>query len=193
MAIGWRACQPRAMRSPAPAVLAVLLLAGCASFTVRTRQDPGEDFSALRTFGWLPVSEAAPADQRTQDRAIDRRLRAAVDRELTAKGYAPAADERSADLLVNWRITSTPTSAAQGDPLYAWGTGWRTGWDGGAALYGENYDSGTLFIAALDPRSKQIVWLGAAEARLLPHVSLDRRLERVDAAVRATLKDFPAR
>jgi hypothetical protein len=95
---------------------------------------------------------------------------------------------------VNWRITSTPMSAQRGDPRdVAWGTGWWTGWQGGAAIYSESYDTGTLFLAILDRRSKRIVWLGAAEARLLPHVSLERRLGRVDSAVHDILADFPRR
>ena len=186
------------MRSLASASAAALSLvfavAGCSQFTVRTRQDPAEDFAALRTFAWLPVSEAAPADQRVQDRAVAARLRTGVENELRAKGYLPAEDAQPADFLVNWRITSTPTSAVRGDPLYAaWGTGWWTGWEGGAAVYSDSYDTGTLFLAILDPRSKRIVWLGAAEARLLPHISLERRLKRVDAAVGDILADFPTR
>jgi hypothetical protein len=184
------------MRSLGSAATLALLcgLVGCSQFTVRTRQDPSQDFAALRTFTWVPVSEAAPADQRVQDRAVAARLRTAVENELRAKGYSPAEDVQSADFLVNWRITSTPTSASRGDPLYAaWGTGSWTGWDGGAAVYSDNYDTGTLFLSILNPLSKRIVWLGAAEARLLPHVSLERRLARVDAAVHDTLASFPKR
>jgi hypothetical protein len=169
-------------------------LTACSQFTVRTRQDPSQDFHALHTFAWLPVSEAAPVDQVTQDRAVDRRIRTDVEKELQAKGYAPAADIQSADLLLNWRITSKPASDMRRDPSFApWGTGWWTGWQGGSAVYSDDYDTGTLFLAVLDARRRQVVWLGAAEARLLPHVSLERRLGRVDDAVHDVLKAFPSR
>jgi hypothetical protein len=176
-------------------VLALALgVTACSQFTVRSRQDPSEDFGALRTFAWLAISEAAPADQVTQDRAVDRRIRTDVEQALQAKGYAPAPDAQSADMLLNWRITSRPASSMRNDPSFApWGTGWWTGWQGGAAVYSDDYDTGTLFIAVLDARRRQVIWLGAAEARLLTHISLDRRLGRVDDAVRDTLKDFPAR
>jgi hypothetical protein len=39
----------------------------------------------------LPPEQAAPADQLVQDRYLDRRLRAAVDTELRAKGFTPVA------------------------------------------------------------------------------------------------------
>lgn len=91
-------------------------------------------------------------------------------------------------------LTSRPASAMRSDPTFApWGTGWWTGWGGGSAVYSDDYDSGTLFIAAMDAKHRQVIWLGAAEARLLPHISLDRRLDRVDDAVAAILKTFPAR
>lgn len=169
-------------------------VAGCSQFSVRAGQDPNENFAALQTFAWLPVSEAAPADQVTQDRAVERQIRADVEKELQAKGYAPASDVQSADFLLNWRITSQPASAMRRDPSFApWGTGWWTGWGGGSAVYSDDYDKGTLFIAAMDAKRRQVIWLGAAEARLLTHISLERRLGRVDDAVRAILKKFPAR
>ncbi|HEV7730671.1 MAG TPA: DUF4136 domain-containing protein [Candidatus Binatia bacterium] len=184
------------MRSLTSVTLLALALGvtACSQFTVRTRQDPSQDFKTLRTFAWLPIAEAAPADQVTQDRAVDKRIRTDVEKELQAKGYTPAPDGRSADFLLNWRITSRPASEMRGDPTFApWGTGWWSGWQGGYAVYSDDYDTGTLFLAVLDASRHQVIWLGAAEARLLPHISLERRLGRVDDAVHDVLKEFPAR
>lgn len=175
----------------APLVIAVAAT-GCSQFTVRSRTDPSQDWSTVRTFAWLPKSEAAPADQVTQDRAVDKRIRADVEREMAAKGYALAADPSSADVLVNWRITSKPASDARADPVAAWGS-WWSGWNNAYAVYSDDFDTGALFIAIVDPKRRQMIWVGAAEARLLPHVSLDRRLGRVDDAVKATMKTLPAR
>jgi hypothetical protein len=43
------------------------------------------------------------------------------------------------------------------------------------------------------PAERRMIWIGAAEARLLPHISLKKRLSRVDAAVHRILADFPPR
>jgi hypothetical protein len=168
-------------------------LAGCSRFAVRTRHDPSADFAALHTFAWLPPNEAAPADQYVLDRAIDARIRSAVGGELRAKGFGPA-EGAAPDFLLNYRLASTPASGARGDPMrFGWGTGWWVGWAGSEAIYTESYDNGALFLAVLDPRSRRMIWIGAAEARLLPHISLERSLERVDAAVHRILEDFPPR
>jgi len=58
--------------------ICLLILAGCSQFTVRSDWDRSADFRALRTYAWLPLSEAAPADQRVLDRAIDARIRTDV-------------------------------------------------------------------------------------------------------------------
>jgi hypothetical protein len=100
---------------------------------------------------------------------------------LRAKGYAPADRER-ADFLLNYRVGSTPTSAAGGTRSVGRG-GWWVGWAGWEGRYTEDFDQGALFIAALDPKIQHMIWLGVAEARLLPHISYDRSLGRIDDAV----------
>ena len=64
------------------------------------------------------------------------------------------------------------------------------GWEG---AYTENFDQGSLFIAALDPQTKRMSWLGVARARLLPHISYARTLDRIADAVEKILESFPAR
>jgi hypothetical protein len=73
-----------------------------------------------------------------------------------------------------------------------YGPGWGD-YPGAETLLRENFDAGTLYIAALDGASKRGIWLGAAQARLLPHISLEKRAKRVDDAVHAILADFPRR
>jgi len=70
-------------------LLAGLVVAGCSRFSVRSTHDPAANFRDLRTYAWLPSEQAAPADQRVQDRYLDRRLRAAVDAELAARATRP--------------------------------------------------------------------------------------------------------
>ena len=169
-----------------------LVLVACTQFKVRSRQDPQASFGPLRTFAWLPKSEAEPADQNVSHRGFDRRIRADVEQQLRAKGYVPAGDG-AADFLLNYRVTSTPTESLRGSSSVAGWGGWWMGWPGWESAYTENYDQGALFIASLDPETKRMTWLGVAQARLLPHISYDRSLARIDDAVEHILEDFPQR
>jgi len=72
------------------------------------------------------------------------------------------------------------------------GTSWLA-WPDASAVYSESYDVGRLYIAVIDPRSKRMIWVGVAQARLVPTMSLDRKAKRVDAATRSILASFPPR
>ena len=173
-------------------LLLVFVLTACSRFNVRSDWDRSADFRALHTYAWLPREDAAPADQRAQDRFIDRRIRSAVDTELRAKGYAPA-DSGEPDFLLNYRLASEPASVVRADPRAYFGGGGWFGWPNAGSFYTESYDEGTLYIAVIDPRSKRMLWVGAAQARLLPLTSLEQKEKRVDAAVHAILARFPPR
>jgi hypothetical protein len=165
---------------------------GCSQFTVRTDHDPAASFGNVRTYAWLPVDQAAPADQSLPDRYLDKKLREAVDQELGKKGYRPAGDA-PADILLNYRLARSVMDEVHGDPggrarAYGW-----YGWPGFARLGTESYEEGTLFLGILDPGTKRLTWLGAANTRLLPHVSLEKRVKRVQAAIQKLLAEFPPR
>jgi hypothetical protein len=174
-------------------VLAGLVVAGCSRFSVRSVHDPAADFRTLRTYAWLPPEQAAPADQRVQDRLLDRRLRTAVDTELRAKGFSPAAPGQQPDFLLNYRFSTTPASSTLIDPDLRYGGSAWLAWPDTSAAYSQSYDEGTLYIAVIDPKTKRRIWVGAAQARLVPTMSLERKSKRVDQAVRAILAEFPPR
>jgi len=174
-------------------MLLALVIAGCSRFSVRSTHDPAANFRDLRTYDWLPREQAAPADQLVQDRYLDRRLRAAVDTELRTKGFTPVDPGQQPDFLLNYRLATTPGSSMHADPdLRFGGTSWMA-WPDASAVYSDNYDVGRLYIAVIDPRSKRMIWVGVAQARLVPTTSLDRKAKRVDAAARSILADFPPR
>ena len=171
--------------------LVVLVVGACSQFGVRSSGDPNADFTRLHTYAWLPLDQADTADQRVLDRYIDARIRKAVDRELGGKGFQPASAGEP-DFYLNYRVATEAADAVKGGRRPFYGPGWGA-WPGAETLLRESYDSGTLFIAALEPASKRAIWLGAAQARLLPHISLEKRAKRVDDAVHAILADFPRR
>jgi len=183
---------PRPRRPPLLAPALALLVTACSQFVVHSHYDPQADFAPLRTFAWLPREQAAPGDQETPDENFDRRIVADAEQDLVAKGFRPAGDAEP-DFLLNYRYSTTPVSAVQGDPSYGgWGEWWlmTPGWE---AQYRDDYDEGALHLAVLDPQRQRVFWIGVAEARLVPSMSYERSIARIDAAVAGMLKQFPPR
>jgi len=161
----------------------LVAVAACSQFTVRSDRDPDVDFSSYRTFGWLPLDIAPPADQQVPDRYIGRKVVQAIDEQLTDKGYA-AASGTQPDLYVTYRLIQAATTNV---PLsYA-----RGYW----ALHAspDTYDEGTLVIDVIAVKTNTLVWRGTASARLLPTLPFDKAVARAQAAIAQTFKTFPAR
>ena len=170
---------------PVQLLLLAVVAAACSQFREHVEYDPAADFVRLHTYAWLPLSEVDPADQRVLDPYIDRRIREAVARTLGAKGYAPAGGG-APDFLLNYRVTSAGRSAA---PMgYYPGSWWVQ-----RHAHEDTYDEGMLLLDVVDGATRTMIWRGSASARLLPHISLERRVKRVDAAVAHILAGFPPR
>lgn len=165
-------------------------LAGCSKFNIRSASDPGADFTRLHTWAWLPLDEAEPADQRVLDRMFDTRIRIAVAKELGSKGYTEVA-KAQADFLMNYRLgrVANTENARVERGGYGSAVGWWRAW--GTSSWVTSYDEGALFLGVIDARSRQSMWVGAAEARLIPQLSDEKVKKRIDAAVHQILERFP--
>ena len=171
-------------------LLALGVTIACSQFTVRTERDPDADFTRYRSFGWLPIAQAAPIDQDTGDRDLTKRVYSAVEARLAGKGYAPAASD-AADLLVTFRVLRMADYEA---PHFSYTMPWRMGaYRDALHASGDSYDRGSLIIDVIDRRANELVWRGSASARLLPSMSYAKSVERIDAAVQQILAPLPAR
>ncbi len=141
------------------ALLSAVLLAsagviGCASSTPVVEKDDGFDFAAVSTYAWItdePVLINFGAEQpnvRTKENEL--RVRAAVERELAARGMEKS-DAADAQLLVAFSV----------------GTRMRYRLEGGDRSSnftegpGEKQTKGTLNIYLLDRASDREVWHGS--------------------------------
>lgn len=149
--------------------LLALLTACTSSPDITTDYDHAVDFSRYRTFAFEPK---LATDSAGYSSLSTQRIKAAVRREMTARGYVY--DEANPDLLVNFagkqedkvRVTQTPV------PMGYYGYyGYRTG------LYGpwpgyvmdtqvDQYTQGTLNVDLIDRARQQMVWEGVAIGRV---------------------------
>src|SRR5688572_10586432 len=104
-------------------LVAALLLTACQTAGVRTDFDPAANFTAYRTYHWLPSEPP-----RGMNPLMFRRVKDSIDRALAARGYAQAS---SGDFGITCTIDERDQVRAD-DYGYGWGGyGWGGyGWGG---------------------------------------------------------------
>lgn len=149
----------------------LLALAGCAtSPDIRTDYDETADFSQFSTFAFMERAERGGS--RTYDTIGDRRVMAAVSREMEARGYRRV--ESGADLLVNFDLGTEEVQDVRTVPTAMYAPYWY-GWRGSyyypwpAYTYEtwvDSYERGTLHVDLVDAERRQLVWEGRAVDRI---------------------------
>ena len=155
-------------------VAAAVLVGACATPgpEIRTDYDAEADFSRYSTFAFMPRAERP--ERRTYETLEDRRVIAAVTRELEARGYRRV--EQDPDLLVNFALSADQVQELRQVPSARmhWHPHWY-GWRGGFyhpwpyysyETWVDRYERGTLFIDLVDAERRQLVWEGRAVSRV---------------------------
>jgi hypothetical protein len=163
-------------------------LAGCASGPdLRANADPGADFTAMRTFGFMQELGTDGPGGRTM---LSARLSAATTRELTARGLQFLSS--NPDVLVNFFAnvqsgTQTSDSAVFLMPVVNYGAwpSYRS-----AVTPGERINEGTLGVHIVDRQSNRLVWEGIASERVT-EAMLDNPDETINRLVEQLFKQFP--
>jgi hypothetical protein len=156
---------------PALAPLCAFALVACASLEVNTDFDKQADFDRYRRFAWIeppllePIAEEEPVgDVLAENSLLDKRVRAAVDAGLGARGLERVDPER-ADLLVRYRVAIDEYLQQTGSTVGA-GASYRHRYTSVSPAFYDAYwttrriREGTLIVDLIDAESQQIVWRG---------------------------------
>ncbi len=190
------------IRSPLPALAALVLLAGCAvnPWTVDIFEAPEADVAGKRTFLWRSGEVGAPLIKRPAVAAdTQARLREAITHELTLKGYVETTDAATADMIVSFQVSGS-RRFEQADQRRI-----------GAPLPNEvltpgnvrpppasevprevSVREGNVMVFAEHPGSGQLMWRGLVSAEIRTS-SLERTVDKVIDAGRHIAQGFPAR
>lgn len=183
---------PSSYRRALLAVLLLTLLAlpvASAAGKADREYDAEFDFSTLHTFDWLPVAAAfPPGHPLAPGGEVDRRIRAAIEKRLRAKGFAPAR-EGGADFLLHYDAGLRDRLLGQGDPEpFARGSGVRVTFTWKEGEEARVYSEGSLVLEVIDPQSREAVWVGwATEVARDP----DMLRDKIEKTVRRILRRFP--
>lgn len=176
-------------------LLLTLVLAGCATAPrVVTEIDPEARFSSYRTFAFY-----SPLALESDGYAsyVSERARAAVQREMGARGYAY--DEGSPDLWININSYLQERTDVRSAPSvgYAPYYGYRGGYFVSPFWYDRTrvttYTEGTLNIDVVDVQRNRLVWEGVAVGRVGRSSSLEERAARVDQSIAQIFVQYPFR
>ena len=170
--------------------LFTLILTGCASQRVDWDYDAAQHMTGWKTYAWVEKADAEFSDSYHLDGLLDRRVRAAVDRELQVRGMKKVA-AADAEFLVNY-LTVTKTkreenqvTTSMGYGLGSWGLGVRT------ETRVRDYEEGSLIIDIVNPADKELVWRGRSRSRVVESSTPEKRTEKINAAVQAIMEGFP--
>jgi hypothetical protein len=171
--------------------LALGAAAACSSVEVHYDYDVEADFSAFRTYAWIPqpASTGGGAEAaRQRNTLLDKRVRAAVDAQMATKGFR--LDEANPDVLVVYH-----TGLADKVEVTDWGytyAGSYWGW-AGRDIDVSTYTEGTLIVDLVEAASKELVWRGSAVGTVDPSASPEQREERLNDAVARMFANYPPR
>jgi hypothetical protein len=172
-------------------IAAVLMLAACAK-TPDWDYDKSADFSSYKTFAWMENASLTKNQTDYQiSELMEKRVREAVNNELSKNGMTFLADASQADVLINYhasvdtKIDVDTVNIGYSARWNYWGMGYNT------HTTTREYDVGTLILDVIDRQSNQLVWRGAREGRLIKKQSPEQRTEAVNKAVASILSGFP--
>jgi len=174
-----------------PIVLGLLLTA-CAGFAVHYDYDARAAYGTYKTFDWYAASRYAKEKAGGMSNPLmDRRVKNAVEKELTARSYVLEA-KADPDFLVTYYPVYRERRYQTATHL-GWGWGYRP-WYGGVGttmVQEHRYKEGTIVLEIVDFKTNQMVWRAAAEGALTDLDNPEDADEVVGRAVRQMLDRFP--
>lgn len=146
------------------------------------------DFSGLKSYQWVPLSETMADGQYPQD--VMASMKIAFTDALKAKGFQRV--KATPDFLVAlYGVTEGKIQATDWGYNYRWDqASWGGYWDE-RRISAREYEEGTMVLDILDPDERGLIWSGTAVAVLYEGMSGDKRNQRIDEAVAKLLDQFP--
>jgi hypothetical protein len=175
-----------------PALLA-LALAGCSGVSYNYDFDPGIDFAGYQTYVWVQPSQDLGPNPRGVDQLVERRIMAAVDEQMAAKGYRKI-ERGQPDFALNFVVT---TQQNVNYTTYHTGWGYYGGWYGGGMgmstshTTANEWTEGTLIVDIFDADERELVWRGTATAEIRENAPPEERNRRINEVVAKMLERYP--
>jgi hypothetical protein len=131
--------------------------------------DRHADFSAFKTFAWMPRPEKMPRSARAaleSNPILNKRIEDITGQILGDKGLTVSTE--NPDLLINFYVgfNDRIDISSWG---YFYGPFWGYYWPGLGPMDAYSYKEGTLIMDFVDAKTKEMVWRGVAEEDLFTY------------------------
>ena len=175
---------------------ATLVIGGCSGVQVNQDYDPATNFKSMQAYRWESETQEKTGDLRIDNPLRDTRIRAAVARQLSDKGFVQTEDG-NATFLVRYQYTLRQKIESDGaGGGIGFGVG-SYGRHGGIAIgTGNNireYDEGTLTIDFVDAASQTLLWRGTGTQRYREFNDPEKTSRDINTLVEKILAQFPPR
>jgi hypothetical protein len=167
-------------------VILILVCFSCSNeIIVHTDFDREVEIHRNSTYTWLDDKNIeARNNPFFYNELNDKRVKAAVSKQLTGKGYTFSGT--GAELIVHYHIVIENRTAIQTDPYgYNYGLYWTR-----KEIDTYRYREGTLIIDFMDSRNCNLIWRGTATSILNNEEQITEAT--IDAAVSKIFASFPA-
>jgi len=152
----------------------------------RVAWDPNADLAPPRTYAWDDRATLRPphGDSIVDGAFLDRRIRAAAERELASHGYTPAPAGTPPDLLVSYITGQEGVASSDEWGVYAW-------WAFPVYVYeGSEYEKERVLTLELRDAGHKLVWRG--QVVRLEGTNPDAVGREIDRQVAELLSRLPA-
>ncbi|MCH6575789.1 MAG: DUF4136 domain-containing protein [Bacteroidetes bacterium] len=194
-------------------IFLMAVITGCSTVLVQSDYDREINFANFHTFDWRAQSENAGSNAVQRNTLFERRLKKAVDKELTANGFQKQTAERP-DFLIAYSIQVKDQvnvlSSGYGYGGYGYGGfghgyghhgfryrfghqgygrhrfAYRSGYYGGGGLV-----EVTLVLDFVDPESNNVIWRGLYKDEIGESGIMIMTVDKITKAVKKILKEFP--
>jgi hypothetical protein len=169
--------------------LLVLAASSAMSQIVRYNFDEKADFSKFKTYKWVPIKGATPAQGLT-----DQQIRDAFDTKLAAKGLTRV-DSETADLFIGYQFGVGKTqkfSSYNSD--WGYGAGWETDARHGGSITPEQTSTiyqGELALDMYETAKHTLAWRGVASKAINPKAQPNERQKHLEKAVKKLMEYYP--
>ena len=174
----------------------LLILEGCSGIRVSQDYPPDTDYTSLKTYTWQSAKQELTGDLRLDNPLRDGRIRRAVDRLLSEKGYLRVSEEPPDFYVAYHQKIYSRVNVEEAGSGFLFGVG-NYGYHGGVGFsFGnraDDYDETLLAIDIIDSGSGDLIWRGTGTRPFVQHTDPQKLTERINQTVQKILSQFPPR